>query len=228
MSSGTVHATPSDDHGGRASGPGRRWAFVAAAVAALAVAAVLVIALKPSSSSGTINIDGRNLPLTKKLGHPAKWIKIPRPPVVTIAKATAASPQLHAEEGYPVEAELPHGSVQIAVAGPDVPSWAINEANDGKWPAGAAAPSTFDVTFTNAEGTVPLSPADFSVITYTGQLLRPKVANAAGGALPTTIAPGKSINLKLTTSVPEGDGEIRWGPSGKKILVAYFWTLELD
>jgi hypothetical protein len=228
MSSGTVPATPSDDHGGRASKPGRRWAFVAAAVAALALAAVLVIALKPSGSTGTINIDGRNLPLTKKLGHPAKWIKIPRPPAVTIAKATAASPQLHAEEGYPVQAELPHGSVQISVEGPAVPNWAINEANDGKWPAGAAAPATFDVSLTSAKGTVPLSPADFSVITYTGQLLQPKVTNAAGGPLPTSVAPGKGVTLKLSTPVPQGDGEVRWGPIGKKILVAYFWTLELD
>jgi hypothetical protein len=228
MSSGTVHATPSDNHGGRASGPGRRWAFVAAGVAALAVAAVLVIALRPSGNSSTINIDGRNLPLTKKLGHPASWIKIPRPPAVKVARATAASPQLHAMEGYPVQAELSHGSVQISMAGPAVPNWAINEANEGKWPAGAPAPATFDVTFTSAKGTVPLSRADFSLVTYGGALLVPKVSNAAGGPLPTTIPRGKSITLKLTTSVPEGDGEIRWAPNGKRILVAYFWTLELD
>jgi hypothetical protein len=228
MSSGTVHATPSDDHGGRASKPGRRWAFVAAAVLALAVAAVLVIALKPSSSSGTINIDGRNLPLTKKLGHPASWIKIPRAPAVKIAKATAAAPQLHAMEGYPVQAVLPHGSVQISVAGPSVPTWATNDATQGKWPAGATAPATFDVTFTSAKGTVPLSPADFSIITYSGELLQPKIADAAGGRLPTSVAPGKSVTLKLSSSVPQGDGEVRWGPINKKILVAYFWTLELD
>jgi hypothetical protein len=228
MSSGTVHATPSDDHGGRAFRPGRRWAFVAAAVVALALAAVLVIALKPSGDPNTINIDGRNLPLTKKLGHPASWIKIPRPPAVTIAKATAAAPQLHAMEGYPVQAQLPHGSVKISVEGPSVPTWATNEATEGKWPAGAPAPGTFNVTFTAAKGTVPLSPADFSVITYTGQLLQPKVVNIAGGPLPTSVAAGKSVTLKLLTSLPEGDGEVRWAPVSKRILVAYFWTLELN
>jgi hypothetical protein len=228
MSSGAVHATPSKDNGGRGLWPGRRWAFAAAAVVAVILAAVLVIALKPSSAPGTINIDGRNLPLTKKLGHPAKWIKIPRAPAVTVAKATAAAPQLHAMEGFPVQAELPHGSVQIAVEGPAIPNWATNEANAGKWPSGAPVPATFDVTFTNAKGTVPLSQADFGVITYTGQLLQPKVSNAAGGQIPASIPSGKSVTLKMSTSVPEGDGEIRWAPNGKKILVAYFWTLELD
>lgn len=228
MSSGTVHATSSDDHGGRASMLGRRWAFVAAAITALVVAAVLVIALKPSSGTGTINIHGRNLPLTKKLGHPASWIKIPRPAAVTIPIASAASPQLHAMEGYPVNAVLPSGSVQISMEGPAVPSWVSNEASGGHWPAGAAAPSTFYVTLSGAKGTVPLSAADFDVITYSGTLKHPKVVNAAGGALPSSVAPNQALKLKMTTSLPEGDGEIRWAPVGKRILVAYFWTLELD
>jgi hypothetical protein len=228
MSGGALSTTPSDDHGGRTFGFGRRWAFVAAAVLALAVAAVVVLALKPGGGAGTIDIHGRNLPLTKKFGHPAKWLKIPTAPAVTIATATPRTPQLRAMQGYPVLAKLPTGSVQISVEGPTVPNWASQEAGAGKWPGDAAVPSAFDVTFKAAKGSIPLSVSDFDVVTYNGELLHPKIATASGASLPASIPEGRSLTLKLTTSVPQGDGEVRWAPGGKRILVAYFWTLELD
>jgi hypothetical protein len=54
------------------------------------------------------------------------------------------------------------------------------------------------------------------------------VTNAAGGPVPATVGPGQTVKLTLTTSLPEGDGEIRWAPVGNRILVSYFWTLEFD
>jgi hypothetical protein len=228
MSGGALSTAPSDDRGGRTFGFGRRRAFAAAAALALVVVAVVVLALKPGGAGGTIDVHGRNLPLTEKFGHPAKWLKIPTAPAVTIATATPRNPQLHAMQGYPVLAKLPQGSVQISVQGPVVPSWVSQEAGAGKWPGGAAVPSTFDVTFKAAKAAIPLSTSDFDVVTYNGELLHPKITTAAGGSIPAAIPSGKAVTLKLATSLPQGDGEVRWAPGGKRILVAYFWTLELD
>ncbi len=218
----SIQASPPDGHGGRGFSLGRRWAFLAACGAALLAAALIVIAIKPGGgSSGTIDIGGHQLPLTKKFGHPASWIKIPTAPTPTVATATAKAPQLHAIEGYPVRAVLPQGSVQLSVVGPVTPSAPASNAHGVR--------GTFFVTFSAALGAVPLAAKDFTVVTYAGQLLHPKVSTSTGAPLPSHLTPGHQLIVKLTASgIPDGDGEVRWGPVNRRILVAYFWTLEDD
>jgi hypothetical protein len=228
MSTDATHTASGDHRGGRANRPGPRAVYLLAAAAALVLAAVIVLLIAPGGSPTSSAAAGFHLQTSSVYGHVPSWDKIPEPAPVKIVTASAAHPDLKAMEGYPVNAKLPAGSVQYSAEGPQVPSWVANEAASAHWKLGETAPSAFYATFTGAKGAVPLSPADFTVITYTGRLLHPHITTAAGGPLPSSVAPGQTVKLKLETSLPEGDGEIRWAPAGGRILVSYFWTLEFD
>ena len=221
-----AQSVASGQHGGRARRPGPRRAYLGAIVLAGAIAVIVVLAIRPGAGASAPGLINR--PLTRKYGHPASWIKIPEPPKVKLARATAGSPALNAMEGYPVEAKLPTGSARMFVEGPSVPSWVSTESSEGKLVSGQNVPSTFTVSFSSVHGTVPLSAADFTLITYQGKLLHPRVATGDGGALPASLPDGRSFTLRVSAPLTEGDGEIRWAPAGRKILVSYFWTLEFD
>ncbi len=230
MGSDAVQAASGDQRRGRAVRPGPGAIVAMSTIAVLVIAAAIALATTAASGgAGNIAVAGKRLPTSSHYGHPPKWLKIPEAPATTVPTATPRHPQLQAMEGYPVDATLPNGAtVQYAAVGPSVPSWVANQAGSGSWHLGETAPSTFELTFKRVTGTVPLSPANFTVITYTGELLHPRITNATGGPVPSRILPGHSLELTLRTSLPEGDGEIRWAPGGKRILVSYFWTLEFD
>ena len=217
-----------EQRGGRADSPGLRVRHLIAGAIALALAVAIVLAIRPGGSATGAAAVG-HLQTSSRYGQVPKWDSIPEPPPVTVVTATLAHPVLKAMEGYPVAAKLPGGaSVRYFVEGPQVPNWVTNRASSGDQRHEETAPSVFDVTFSNAAGTVPLSAGDFTVITYAGKVLHPRVTPADGGLLPAAVRPGQTLMLKLSTSLPEGDGEIRWAPVGRRILVAYFWTLEFD
>jgi hypothetical protein len=222
-----AHPAASGNHGGWANRPGPRMAYLTAAVAALA-AAVVVVLLITGGRGSTKATNALGEPVARHYGQDPKWLKIPEPAAVTTVVASAATPYLKAMEGYPVLGKLSGGSVDINAEGPAVPSWAMNQASNGQWKPGQKAPGSFEVTFTDPKGTVPLSASQFTVINYLGQITHPPVTNADGGPIPSELAPGQTVHLKLATSVPEGDGALRWAPNGKRILVSFFWTLELS
>ncbi len=227
MSTDAPQIASGDRKGGRAGRPGPRVIQVAAAVIALLVAAVAVIAIKPGGPT-TGSLAAGHLQTSSVYGKVPSWDRIPEAPAVKAVIATPRHPDLKAMEGYPVDARFSGGAVRYFAEGPSVPDWVASQASDGQLKEGESVPSTFEVTFTGATGTVPLAADDFTVITYNGKLLHPTVTNASGGALPATVAPAQTVRLKLMTSLPEGDGEIRWAPVGGRILVSYFWTLEFD
>jgi hypothetical protein len=218
----------SSHRGGRAQLPGPRRVYLGAALIAIAIAAVVVLAIRPGRAASPPSAGGLQRPLTKRYGQTPKWLKIPEPAAVTSPVASAAKPDLGAMQGVPVAARLPGGSAKIFVEGPAVPGWVSNDASEGRLPEGASVPSTFSVSFSAVHGTVPLSAGQFTLITYQGKILHPAVKLAGGGSLPSALESGQTISLRLSVPVPEGDGAIRWAPNGRKILVSYFWTLEFD
>lgn len=222
-----AHPVASSDRGGQAGRPGPRWIYLAAAVTAIAVAAVAVLLIKPGGSSSAI-AGPSHLRVATKYGQDRRWLKIPEPPAVTVATASAKAPDLSAMEGYPVTAKLAGGSAQIFVEGPAVPAWVSSDASENKLRSGQSVPATYTVSFSHVAGHVPLSAGAFTLITYQGKILHPRVATANGAALPASLPTHTTMTLRLTTTVPEGDGAIRWAPVGQRILVSYFWTLEFD
>ncbi len=96
------------------------------------------------------------------------------------------------------------------------------------WPAAKPVPGACVVTLASVRGSVPVSASAFTLLTDAGQILHPKVTDMGGGAVPAELQPGQHLNLKLTTSVPEGSGSIRWAPLGRRVLVGWIYQLELD
>lgn len=222
--------TASRSFGGQAHTPGPRRLYIGAAIMALAIAVIAVIAIAPGGSSSSLlrNAAVLHRPLTKVYGHVPSYIKIPEPNRVPVATATPTHPVLHQEQGYPVVARLPQGSTRIAMAGPQLAGSLAEKVAQHKVSLLANVPGTFTVQFTATHGTVPLSAGSFTILSQEGTIIVPKVRMADGAPLPSTVPAGKTLNLKLYASVPEGDGTIRWAPTSERILVGFFWTTEFD
>jgi hypothetical protein len=210
--------------GGRAFGPGPGRRVLAAVVglsAAIAVAAVVMLA-----TSGSSHPNGTAASL--KYGKIPDWIPQQTQPSDRIVAATAAKPVLAAAEGDTVNAHLLAGSAYVTGVGPSVPNWVQNYAHDGRWLAGSLAPSTFTFTVAAPKGVIPLKASAFSILTATGQIVRPAVTLRGGGALPASVKAGTPLNLTLKAKLPEGEGSLRWAPDGNRVLVGWMYELELD
>lgn len=219
MSSGTFEATPSDDRGGRAPRPGRRWAFVAVGVAAVAVAIGLVLLITGGGAK----------PADQTYGQLPPWL--PKASTVTTPQyevATARKPILSEEQGYTVHANLPSGSADVTAVGPAFPGYVTDYASRGLWPASRLVPSTFYVTLADVKGTVPLSASQFSVQDQAYRVVPATATLKGGGKLPASVHTGQNVTLVVRTKTLEGQGALAWTPAGKKALVAWIYQLELD
>jgi hypothetical protein len=218
--SGTAGSTPLRGGGGRAFGPGSRRTQAVAAVGVVIVAVVAVVL-----AGGGGHAASAGLP---KYGKIPSWLPNPAPPANQIATATEAKPVLAAIEGNTVHAQLAGGSAMVTTVGPAVPSWVASDVQGGHWQSGETAPSTFTVTFAQVKGDVPLTPSDFQIVTVNGQTVHPAMSVAGGGSLPARLTPGSHLTVDLRTGLAEGEGAVRWIPSGVRVLVAWTYQLELD
>lgn len=219
VGSGT-NATPSRNGGGRAFRPGPRWAFGAAALAAVIVAAVVVFALKPGGGHGAPG---------QKYGTLPSWLpKMHTVENETPELATVSKPVLAEEQGYTVSAKLPGGSAQVTANGPVLPGYVSNYVQSGKWPSTRLVPVSFYVTFASVKGDIALAPRDFNVLDGSGTILQTKVSIKGGGKLPAVLHSGQTVTLDVRGKAIEGQGSIRWAPGGKNVLVGWIYQLELD
>jgi hypothetical protein len=223
MTSGTAPATPSEHHGHRAFRPGARRALLTAAVLAIFAAAVLVVVLAPGGGGNAVVAGHRVTP-----GKLPAWLPKISNTAPKVELATPAKPILEEEQGYTVRAKLPQGSADVTAVGPQFPAYITNYAQSNMWPAGKLVPSTFFVTFAAVRGTVPISAADFSVLTDTGQIVRAKLKMKAGKPVPSSIHTGQQVTIEVVTRTVEGQGSIRWGPQTPHVLVGWLYQLELD
>ncbi len=221
MSGGTLSAATSSTGGGRAFRPGPRTAL-GLAVALLAVLALLVVVV--GFGGGQKAADG---PVTS-YGHLPKWLPRLNTAAPKLEVATATRPMLSEAQGYTVQAMLPGGATDITAVGPQIPNWVASYVQSGVWPAAKPVPGTFMVTLAAVRGSVPISLSAFTVLTNAGKIVHPKVTVVGGGAVPAVVHSGEHLNLKLTAPVLEGAGSIRWSPSGRRVLVAWIYELELD
>jgi hypothetical protein len=220
----SIQANQSESRGSRAFRPGSRWAFAAAAIAALAAAGALVMVLKPAGASSRYPAQDLTY------GSLPKWLPKqaidPGKPVVEVA--TAAKPILGEEQGFTVRARLPSGSADVTAVGPQIPSYVANYAQSGLWPSNKLVPSTFYVTFADVTGSIPIAARAFDVLTDGGQVVTASVSVRGGGKVPALLRAGQHIELLVKTKTLEGQGGFRWAPDGPKILVGWIYQLELD
>jgi hypothetical protein len=236
------HTSVASGRGGRAFALGPRRALLAAIVAAVLALVPIVSLSGVLSSGGTATGAHRWRPVRSssaggglsrsvvastsvpgssvKYGGLPSWLPKPKMHVNRVLTASAAHPVLSIQ-GDAVEVDLSHGRVRATAVGPEVPE-------EGRFPVPATTPCTFVVTFSSASGTVPLDPAAFTFLDDHGHTHNPRVSAMDGGPAPRAVAPGKRVSLKLYDVLPTGDGGLAWAPEGRRTLVGWDYTVEID
>ncbi len=224
MRSGAYAAAPSGSEGGGAFWPRPRGRLSIGAV--LVVAAVAIIGVVLLTSGGGVHRVATN----DKYGTYPAWLPHTKlPPLNTAPRTTLSHPLLNAVEGNTVLAVLPGGAeADITAIGPTFPAWVSSSVQAGTLSDGTAVPSRFTVTVVARRGNVPLRGSAFSILTAAGQLVHPAVTGPGGKAMPASLRAGQHLNLTVSTKLVEGEGALRWAPSGSKVISAWLYQVELD
>lgn len=141
-------------------------------------------------------------------------------PANQVLSASAAHPAM-AIQGSGVVLHLDQGSALATVVGPDIPDRIQGSAD-------LHTPATWDLTFADVRGAVPISPKLFTITDEQGMLLLPRVRVVGGGPLPRTVPAGRPFTLQLSTVVSIGDGKLRYAPSGGAWLAEWDFDVETD
>ncbi len=141
-------------------------------------------------------------------------------PADQILSATAAHPAI-AIQGNAVVLHLAHGSALATAVGPDVPDRIQGSAD-------LHTPATWELTFADVRGTVPISPSRFTITDEQGMLRLPHVSVVGGAPLPKVVPAGRPFTLRLTTVVSIGDGKLRYAPAGGPWLAEWDFDVETD
>jgi hypothetical protein len=206
---------------GRGAGSGRGGWRAAVVAGVLSVAAVVAVVLVLGGGAG-----GASTGSAKYGGLPA-WLPKPRQAVDQIRNASVEHPWLSAVEGETVSVALASGRVLATVVGPSVPEAVSERAQDGD-DNSETAPCKFTATFASASGEVPLRAGDFTILDERGRAHAVRVTAANGGPLPSRVLPGRPVALRISATLPEGEGALRWAPNGPRVLAGWVFGLELD
>lgn len=141
-------------------------------------------------------------------------------PVDRLVTASAAHPWL-AIQGDTVLVRLFGGHVLATAVGPNVPE-------EGAFPVPKTSPCSFTLTFTAASKALPLRAAAFSALDEYGRVHVLTVTTAAGKPLPASIPQGTTITLRLSATLPTGEGQLRWTPQGSEPIVSWDFDVEID
>ena len=141
-------------------------------------------------------------------------------PANQLLSATAAHPAI-AIQGVSVVLHLAHGRALATAVGPEVPDRIQGSAD-------LHTPATWDLTFANVHGTVPISPSLFTITDEQGMLLLPHLSIVGGRSLPKIVPAGRPFTLRLTTVVSVGDGKLRYAPGGGPWLAEWDFDVETD
>lgn len=142
-----------------------------------------------------------------------------------IVTATPAHPQL-AIEGASVQLDLPSGTALATMQGPLYDNRYVGT-ND------PTIPARFVLTLTDVHGTLPLAPADVTIVDQQGNDILPSIVVKGGGPLPKQIHTGDRLTLVMGTIIAVGDGSIVYNPTGfvkagHRPLVGWDFVVEDD
>jgi hypothetical protein len=173
----------------------------------------------PAASQGSAAGSGSGSGSGKYGGLPS-WLPKSTVKVGRVVSASAAHPKL-AIQGDTVAVTLAGGHVLATAVGPTVPE-------EGEFPVPATTPCSFTVTFTRAAGTVPVSPATFTILDEQGQLHHPRVTARGGGKAPATVGQQQTVTVVVKAVLPTGSGQLRWSPGPGKPVVSWDFDVEID
>jgi hypothetical protein len=211
------------------SGRARAVVAVVALVAVVLVVAVVLTAGGGSSTSSHASASASASASAAKYGTLPSWLPKAKVPVNRVVQASVAHPALSAIEGATVSVNLAHGRVLATAVGPAVPSSVSARVEKDDDAGSETALCTFTITLRAASGVVPINPTTFSLLDERGQLHPFRIsAVGGGGALPSRVLPGRTVTLTIKTTLPEGEGALRWAPDGRNVIVGWVYGLELD
>jgi hypothetical protein len=156
----------------------------------------------------------------ERYGGLPSWLPKAKVAVGRVVHASAANPWL-AIEGDTVAVALAQGAVKAITIGPNVPE-------DGRFPVPRTTPCSFEVTFTDASGIVPLGSRAFTILDELGAVHHPRVSGPNGGPVPRRVPAGESVTLTVSAVLPTGAGTLRWTPAGRTPVVGWDFDVEID
>jgi len=160
---------------------------------------------------------GGTPPTSEDTGIGAWPTFLPSPSAAGIARGSVDSPAM-SYSGSPVIVTTGDGEVRMDVAGPSYPS-------DTKVGADHVA-CTFTVTFSGASAAVSLKTARFDVLDHSGVVHT--LTMLPGSSIPATVSPGQSVVVKLQTTLPSGEGLLRFYPTGPAAAAGWDYVAETD
>ncbi len=203
---------------------GRRRAFGLgagrAAVAGVSALAVLSVALLLAHGRSRTAVPAPAVHSASSYGGLPSWLPKPKLKVDRLLHASPTHPVLSIE-GEAVSVDLGSARVLATAVGPEVPE-------EGRFPVPPVTPCTFIVTFASASHAIPLGGSTFALIDEHGGVHHPKVTALDGGAPPDQIAPGHPLSVRLHDILPTGDGGLSWSPEGRRPIVTWDYTVEID
>ena len=136
-----------------------------------------------------------------------------------VAVGTPARPAL-ATQGDTVDVRpASGGSVRAMVTGPAVPA----EGMPYKTPSTTC---TFTVTLRALGRSTPVRTSDFATSDHLGATYAVRLVG--GRVPPTTLAAGHSTTFQLRTSMPTGEGVMKWAPDGRRAAASWDFVVETD
>lgn len=207
----------------RRPAPSRRLLGFAVAGLAVVAAAIALVLLGGSGSSGS----GATVVGTPDPTHPAatyggvpKWLPTAKAPADRVVNASAAAPKL-AIQGDTVSVHLAGGKVLATAVGPQVPE-------EGQFPVPSTSPCSFVLTFAAASHAVPIDPAAFTITDDNGHVHHPNLRSMSGGPPPRRAPAGRTVSMRVNEVLPTGNGALSWSPAGGKPIVSWDFDVEID
>lgn len=137
----------------------------------------------------------------------------------SVLTGSVARPALTVE-GDAVDVVTPQGTVEVTVAGPEVPGAGLPY----------QAPSTtctWTVTMARASGTIPISVDAFNSLDHLGAVYRPKPVPGQPKP-PAAVKPGQTVTFELRVVMVVGEGVMRYAPDGTHIAASWDFVVEND
>ncbi|HEY3408294.1 MAG TPA: hypothetical protein VGK53_09000 [Propionicimonas sp.] len=142
---------------------------------------------------------------------------LPTPIAEEVAHGSPSNPAM-SFAGSPVVVAVEGAELTVDVEGPSYPA-------DTKLGADRVA-CTFTVTLGSATTPIELTGARFDLLDHSGGIHALTVVQ--GTSIPRTLNPGQGVQVKLRTTVPSGEGFVRFYPAGSAAAAGWDYVAETD
>ena len=142
---------------------------------------------------------------------------LPTPSAEGVAHGSPTNPAM-SFAGSPVIIALGGSELTVDVEGPSYPA-------DTKLGADRVA-CTFTVELRSASVEVELRGARFDLLDHSGVVHR--LRSIKGTSIPRILRPGQAVQVQLMTTVPSGEGFVRFYPSGSTAAAGWDYVAETD